>query len=790
MKWKTFKRLFTATVIVGVLGGIGFLGLMGWAQHEASNVEIPSLEPAGASVVLAADGKKVLGKIASAEAGKPLEPAQISPLIRQAHLAAEDRSFYTHGAISVKGMAWAMLINAREGGVAAGGSTITQQLAKRYAGTEKTFSRKIDELPYAYRIEKDYTKDQILVIYVNVKYYGRGAYGIEDAANTWFGVSATALTNMNDPLQVARAAFLGSLLNQPGNYEKFEGKPSNLKFAKELRARTTYTLDGLRDLEGLPAQADGSEAATVSQAVVDQAKKLVETDLSALGMTDRFKQTGNVIEGDPYLMSYIRDWITAWRVQLAKDDGENDEEALVTAQDEVKALLARGGLKIQTEIDADAQARLVGAHKKRLGGGPSGFIVLNPRTGGVVAMSGGRDHGSDANNYAIYTSRPPGSTMKPFVLADAVSKDVSVKSVFPAPREIRIDGPPIWDHTKKDAPGCKMTLADSLAVSHNVVAVEAATGKMASCDDRDKLTDIKDYAVSPKTVAKLIHEAGADASMVPGKIDKIKIGEEPRLAIGATLGLSPLKLAVMAATLANGGEYHKPHLVSRIDAPNGDNIFEHEDESQRVIDEKYAKIVNQVLVGVGTNPNGTGHRLLVDNHPLMMKTGTTDEELGDSWYFASNAVNPDHKNEAAYVCAGWAGKNPNRQGSDVGGVCQSFYQGQLKGRPRVDFPAADMDAGKLVGIVQVAPPPPPPPVQTQQPEPTKVETPTVAPSVPTKHTEPSAAPSTPQGTPTASSTPTAGESTPRETPPAEEPGGGVEDPNAGEVPVPGVKPTG
>lgn len=784
------KKAIVTVFILAVLGTVGFLGLMGWARYQASNVEIPSLEPAGASVVLAADGKQVLGKIASAEAGKSLEAKQVSTLVRHAHMAAEDRSFYSHGAISVKGMAWAMLTNAREGTLAAGGSTITQQLAKRYAGTERTFDRKIDELPYAYRIEQDYTKDQILVIYVNVCYYGRGAYGIEDAAQTWFGVSATKLTDMNDPLQVARAAFLASLLNQPGNYEKYTDKPSNLKFANKLRERTTYTLDGLRDLEGLPAGADGKPAVMVSQEVVDQAKKLVETDLSALKLTDRFKQTGNAIEGDPYLMGYVRDWLTAWQVQLAKDDGENDEEALATAQAEVKTLLARGGLKIHTEIDADAQTRLVNSHKNKLGGGPSGFIVLNPRTGGVVAMSGGRNHGSDPNNYAIYTSRPPGSTMKPFVLADAVRKDVSVKSVFAAPREIRIDGPPIWDHTRKDAPGCKMTLADSLAVSNNVVAVEAATGKMASCDDRDRLTNIKDYAVSPKTVADLISKAGADASMVPGKTDKVKISEEPRLAIGATLELSPLKLAVMAATLANGGEYHKPHLIGRIDAPNGENIFEHEDESQRVIDEKYANIVNRVLVGVGTNPSGTGRGLVVDNHPLAMKTGTTDSELGDAWYFAFNAVNPKQEKEQAYVCAGWAGKNSDRHGSDVGRVCQSFYQGQLQGRPRVEFPDADMDAGKLVGIVQAAPPPPPPVETTQQPEPTKTkETPTSAP--PTKKPEPpSPVPTTPQGAPTSSSPPNGGETTDSETPPVEENGGGVEDPNAGEVPVPGVEPTG
>jgi membrane peptidoglycan carboxypeptidase len=776
------KKAFLAFVVLAILGGGVFGGVLLWAQHRASQVELKSLDPAGATIVLAANGEPI-GKIASAEAGKPLEAKQVSILIRHAHMAAEDRSFYAHGAISLKGMAWAMLTNARDGTLAAGGSTITQQLAKKYAGNEKSIGRKIDELPYAYRMEQDYTKDQILVTYVNVNFYGRGAYGIEDAASTWFGVSATKLTDMNDPLQVARAAFLASLPKQPSNYDNYQGEPRNLTMAKELQERTTYVLDGLRDLEGLPAGSD----TMVSQEVVDQAKKLVADGLGPLKITNRFKETGNAVEGDPYVMSYVRDWIVAWQTQIAKEDKHSDDEAAKIGQNETESLLARGGLKIQTDIDPAAQTRLVNAHKNKLGAGPSGFIILNPRTGGVVAISGGRNYGADPNNYAVYAKRPPGSTMKPFVLANAVSEDISVKSVFAAPGEIRIDGPPIWDHTRKDAPGCKMTLADSLAVSNNVVAVEAATGKMASCEDRNKLTNIKDYPVSPKTVAALIRKAGADASMVPDRTDPIKIGEEPRLAIGASLELSPLKLAVMASTLANGGEYHKPHLISRIDAPNGENVFEHEDESQQVIDRKYANIVNQVLTGVFTK--GTASGAQVDGHPLAGKTGTTDAEQGDAWFFAYNAVNPKQDKEPAYVCSGWAGKNADRHGADVGEVCQSFYQGQLKGRPGVNFPDADLDAGKLVGIV--APPPPPPPAQTTQapaPQPTKSEPPKAPPSttVPTTETKrPTTATTTPEGNGGGETT------TDREVPPPEENGGEEGDPNDGTVPVPGgVEPPG
>ncbi len=722
------KRPFYAGLALLVVMGLGFGGLLGYAHYKSSQITLSSLAPGGSSVVLAGDGKTALGHIASAEAGKQLKDSDSLRLLKEAHMAAEDRGFYTHGAISLTGLAAAFAKDAVGFSFQAGGSTITQQLAKKYVGSEKSLQRKIDELPYAYRLEHDYSKDQILDMYMNANYYGRGAYGIADAAQTWFGVSATDLSNKDNPLDVARAAFLAALIQQPSTFDDYTGKPSNLTNADAMWARTRYVLDGLRLLKGIPPEQ------MVPQSVVDQAKAKLP-----LKLTNTVKASGSGVDGDPYLMSYVKQWMAAWQTEVAKSENSNisDADAAKVGESTAEEMLARGGLKIQTHIDSNIQDLTVSAHKDNLGHGPSGFVMIDVRNGGVLAMSGGRSYSADPYNYAMYASRPPGSTMKAFVLADAVNHDVSVNSVFAAPASIKVDGPPIYDHTHKAAPGCKLTLADALAASNNVVYTEAITGKMASCNS-SKLSGIDNYDVTPSSVADLLRKAGADTSPVPGRDSPAKISVEARLGIGATIYLSPLKLGVMGATL-DGGVYHKPHLIDSIDAPNGESLFKYDDESHRVLDEKQANVVDQTMTGVFTHGTAAGDQ--VENHPLAGKTGTTDEDQGDSWIIAFNANNPKYSHEPAISCAGWAGKNNNLQGADLGKVCQSIFSRLLSGRRTVPFPRADMNAGKLVGLSAQAPPPPTTPAVTTSPTPKQTTTepessPTTAVPTHTHHSHP------------------------------------------------------
>src|SRR5262249_25584366 len=144
---------------------------------------------------------------------------------------------------------------------------ITQQYVKNaYLSQEQTAGHKFTEMLYAYRLQQLYSKDEILTRYLNSNYYGRGAYGIDDASKTWFGVSATRLKDMNSPLQLARAAMLAALINEPSSFaEPVPGHPDQLVHQAELDARTNYVLDGLDKVQGVSTLVPASKVAQAKQ---------------------------------------------------------------------------------------------------------------------------------------------------------------------------------------------------------------------------------------------------------------------------------------------------------------------------------------------------------------------------------------------------------------------------------------------------------------------------------------------------------------------------------------------
>ncbi|HET6747335.1 MAG TPA: transglycosylase domain-containing protein [Candidatus Saccharimonadales bacterium] len=729
------KQAIALIILLGLIAGGIYVG------YEYSQVDITSPPNTGKDSVVYAKDNKVLGHI-RASGGTQLKDEEVSSLVKQAHMAAEDRGFYTHGAVSWPRMAFSVVTSLGS----AGGSTIAQQYIKNaFLTREKSLGRKSKEIIYAYKLMDQYTPDQVLVKYVNTIPYGRGTFGVEDAAKTWFGISATELKDINDPLQVARAAFLAALVQRQEFFAASKDKPSNLVNIDALNDRIRYVLDGLRKVEGV------DQKDMVPQAVIDKAKQLLP-----LKVTDTVNASGSSADTDPYLLDYVKDWLTAWQIQVLKNDGMSDSEATAQGESASKALLARGGLAIHTSIDSNLQNLVAEAVQAKLPktGLSAGVVILDPRTGAVAAMYGGKNHVKDGFNYALYANRQVGSTMKTVVLADAVSHGISVQSVLPAPAYIKINGAEIYNDDRKAAPGCKLSLADAMAVSNNPVHIELISGKMASCDNPAALSDIPDYPISPASVAALAHKLGADDSLVPGKTSPAKLDEVPSLALGVS-SLTPLKLASIGGTYANGGVHNKPHIIDKIDDSNEENVYENETQSNRVLQAKQAGILNQVLTGVFTK--GTARGAQVQGHPLAGKTGTTDT---DAWMLAYSAVDPKNDDTPAYVCSAWAGYADNRTtsarggdvwGADVAKICQYFFAGALKGTPTVNFPAADMNAGKVIGLQQEKP------VEAPKPQPTTAEpakakpTPTTTEEAPTTTKRKPPATTTEQSTVTPSS---------------------------------------
>ncbi|MNK69578.1 Penicillin-binding protein 2D [compost metagenome] len=300
----------------------------------------------------------------------------IPEITRQAVVAIEDSRFYSHFGVDIRGTARALVTNLQEGRAAEGGSTITQQVARiLYLNQEKSLQRKVNEAMFALKLEREYSKDQILEIYLNRAYWGHGAEGIEAAAQTYFGKSCKTLT-------LAESALLAGLLQRP------EGL-TPLRNPDAAKKRQHIVLDRMAELK------------VISKADADRAKR---TKLRFAPSPDRSQEA-------PYFTAYLIN-------QLTNRYGDD--------------AIFRGDLKVWTTLDLDMQkhaekliANLVKTQGTRYQFDQAALVALDPRSGYIRAMVGGADYQKSQFNRAVQAKRQPGSTFKPFVYLTAFERGIS-----------------------------------------------------------------------------------------------------------------------------------------------------------------------------------------------------------------------------------------------------------------------------------------------------------------------------------------------------------------------------
>lgn len=435
--------LGAAAVAALVLGLGGWIWLTAGLPQIGSPAELWSIGRAPgmtfvdrSGVVVAARGPKH-GFLA------PL--AQLPPHVPRAFLAAEDRRFYSHGAVDLRGVARAAAANLGKGRIVQGGSTITQQLARDlFLGKERTLRRKLQEAALAYRLERRLTKDQILELYLNRLYFGAGAYGLEAAARTYFGKPARQLS-------VSEAALLAALPKAPSRLAPDEDLDAAL-------ARSRLVLGTMR------------EAGWVSEAEARQA--LAERPQIAPAASD---------ERD---FGYVLDMAAA--------------EALRRVGDKAPDLVVR--LSIDAALQRQAQALLAEALSTA---GPAaradqGAVVALAPDGGVRALAGGRDYRRSPFNRAVQAKRQPGSAFKPIVYAAALEAGVS-------PADTREDRPVRFgDWAPQNYGGGyrgTVTVEEALAQSINTVAArlgaEVGRRKLGEISGRFGLDDIPETPSLP-----------------------------------------------------------------------------------------------------------------------------------------------------------------------------------------------------------------------------------------------------------------------------------------------------
>ncbi len=404
-------------VVLAIWAGVGALGLVGWYGYDLPDVSRLGERQRTPGVSLVAADGATLARFGDLY-GPPVAVGELPAHLKQAVLATEDRRFYSHFGLDPLALARASLANLRARRIVQGGSTLTQQLAKNVFLTPKrTLKRKVQELLLALWLERKFTKDEILTIYLNRVYLGAGAYGVEAAARRYFGKSSRDVT-------LSEAAMLAGLLKAPSRY-------APTRDLARARARGRQVLAGMVDAGYItPAEARG---AAKKPATIVRARRA--------GRGSR----------------YFADWVFD-RVSGYAGPGAGDIVVVTT----LDASLQRAAEEaVEWALAGDGARRRVG---------PAALVALAP-DGAVRAMVGGRDYGASQFNRATQALRQPGSAFKLFVYLAALEAGLSPDDVVEdAP--LTIDG---WSPRNYDGRYAgAVTVREALARSINTVAVRVA----------------------------------------------------------------------------------------------------------------------------------------------------------------------------------------------------------------------------------------------------------------------------------------------------------------------------
>ena len=456
--------------------------------------ELPQLEPGNEhrterlGYIYASDGKTVLAVLRGSESRIVVESDEISPAMKQAIVAVEDRRFWEHQGVDMQGMARAVWADIRSQDFVQGGSTITQQFIKnQYTQQERTVSRKLKEAALAWQLEQRWSKDRILTAYLNTIYFGNGAYGIEMASRVYFDKHASELT-------LPEAALLAGLPASPGAYD-----PATNPKAAEIRRTTVLSL---MLEQGLITAEDYRTA--------DESPLPRSADIGLPGSTARVG----------YFAEYVKQQLVPYYGSSA---------------------VFGGGLKVYTSIDLELQKLARESIDKWLtdqGGPDAALVAIDPRDGRVLAMVGGENFEKSQFNLAVQGQRQTGSAFKPFVLTTAIEQGISPQTVFTSePTTINL-GDKLWSvHNYEGSYLGPIDLQDATIYSDNSVYAQltAQVGPKNVANMAHKLgvtRPLEDYfaiglgveAVSPLEMAR------AFATLANGgeRIDGSVLGNEPR----------------------------------------------------------------------------------------------------------------------------------------------------------------------------------------------------------------------------------------------------------------------
>lgn len=595
------------TVLVAV-GAIGVYAVgQSWLQDLPDYSDPSNYQMSQKTRVYASDHKTLLAEF-YLEDRDPVKREQISDYVWKGTVDTEDERFYEHHGVDPQGILRAAFVNLTGQG-SEGASTITQQLVRNTVlaseASESTLKRKVREAYIAIKLEDMYSKDDILLMYLNTINYGSGAYGIQAAAQKYYSKDAKDLS-------VAQAATLIGIPQSPTENNPID-HPDNCKKRRNVVLQRMLT------------------HGTITQAQYDKAVK------KGLGLkvSKKAKSSEGGIYQYPYFTSYVRDTL----LDMYPSD-----------------TVYKGGLTVYTTLDKKVQkAADAAAQAKEASIDPDlevAMSVIDPSTGYVKAIVGGRDYTANQYNLATQAQRQPGSSFKTFTLVGCIENHLDPNATYVnCGPSVTIDN---WTVSNID---------------QNNYGTRSVTGA---------------FAVSSNTgFARLVSWLGADK--VVDVAQRMGITSDLYAVPSITLGsqeVTPLEMSDAYATIANGGTHHDAHCISEVLDSNGNSIYTADTTGTKVLSTEVAMAAEKSMESV-LKSGGTGTAAKPSNGQVAAgKTGTS-EDYRDSWFCG---ITPQ------YSVAVWMGARQERSmgaSAEVADVFGNFIDTVMQGEDTQKFPKAD-----------------------------------------------------------------------------------------------------
>lgn len=565
-----------------------------------------------------------------------IEYEDIPIYVKQAIISTEDKRFYKHNGIDYRGIMRAVVAMIQDGEVTQGGSTITQQLARTvFLSNERTWERKIEEMYIAVELEKKYSKEEILEFYLNNVYFANGYYGIEAAAQGYFGTDVSHLS-------LSQMIYLCAIPNNPTLYNP-------LTHADKTQARRDRILKSMLEDQVI------SES-SYQTAVAEQIKTTEPEEIK-----NNYAETYTYYCATRALME-----LEGFEFQTVFSDDEEKtayDREYQSLYDTCNKKLFTGGYRIYTSLDLDAQSQLQTSVDEVLAGfgekSDEGIyelqgaaVCIDNTTGMVRAIIGGRSQ-DDVEGYtlnrAFQSFRQPGSAIKPLIvytpaLERGYTPDTTVVD------EPIADGPVNGDGTYSGA----MSLRQAVARSKNTIAWKIFEG------------------LTPEVGISYLEAMGFSNLDANDKRLPASIG-------GFTNGVSPLEMAKGYATIKNDGGYRNPTCIMKITDADGEVIYQADQTASVIYKENACRQMTDMLQTVITSGTGRGYSLGM--MPCAGKTGTTNDNK-DGWFVGYTPY---------YTTSVWVGYDIPKEVPGLGGgtypgkIWHSFMSWLHDGLEPVDF---------------------------------------------------------------------------------------------------------